>query len=192
MDYQDDTKETLSIKNMVCRRCVETVQRVVCDLELPVQSVEMGMARFQAPLTKKEREALGLRLEAHGFSILTSRPAELVERIKQLIQERVRHPEEGGHEQKLSSDLAEKLRYDYSHLSKLFSTTEGITIERYFTLQRLERTKELLAYNESSITQIAEELGYSNAAHLASSFKKETGMRPRDFRKTKQKRGGIP
>lgn len=192
MENKADPKETISIKNMVCRRCVDTVDRVLRELELPFQCVEIGSASFQAPLTKTQREALEIRLEAQGFSILTSRQAQLVERIKKRVQDRVRHPESEGVEQKLSSDLAEQLRYDYSHLSKLFSSIEGITIERYFILQRLERTKELLAYNERSITQIAQEAGYSNAAHLASSFKKETGMRPRDFRKAKMKPGGIP
>jgi len=184
-------QNTIHIRNMVCRRCVDTVNESARRLELPVLDIQMGYACFATTLSPEQLTSFKTELEKHGFEILTTRQAKTVERIKLLIQERIRDPETED-SRKLSAHLSDTLHYEYSHLSKLFSASEGITIERYFALQRLERTKELLAYNELTITQIAEEVGFSNAAHLASSFKKETGMRPSEFRKQTTSSRKIP
>ena len=171
----------LAIKNMVCPRCIETVERIAKEKGLTPDSVTLGLAVFPEQLSDKQREAFTRGLEAAGFEIVESSKTRKINEIKTLIIERIHYSGDSS-DQNLSDYLSSKLYYDYSRISKLFSSIEGITVERYVTLQKIERAKELLVYDQHSIAEIAEELGYSSPSHFSNRFKNETGMSPKEFK----------
>jgi len=172
---------SITIKNMVCPRCIQSVEQIASNLGLPLLQVKLGEATFEGTLTEDRKSELSKKLAEAGFEIVENSNTRRINRIKTLIIERVHH-QEAAPEQNLSDYLSSKLNYEYSRISKLFSSIEGITIERYATLQRIERAKELLVYDQQSITEIAEELGYSSPAHFSNRFKSETGMTPKQFK----------
>ena len=171
----------LIIKNMVCRRCIQTVERIAREAGLVPDKLELGEIILPHPPAAEQARVLRAGLEEAGFAILESESARLINQVKSLIIDRIHHGQ-GSSALKLSAYLAQETHSDYSRLSKLFSATESVTIERYATLQRVERVKELLTYGELSISEIADELEYSSAAHLSSQFKQMTGMSPSAFR----------
>lgn len=170
------------IKNMVCPRCIEAVRRSFEELEIPFDSIELGKVSIPTPLSSNQKESLSKSLTSAGFELLESKNAALISQIKSLIIEQIHHTDQNLSEN-FSTFLAEKLQHEYSSLSRLFSQVEGITIERFVTRQKIERVKELLFYDQLSLSQIAFELNYSSVAYLSSQFKKETGMTPSEFKK---------
>ncbi|MDQ8180522.1 AraC family transcriptional regulator [Pelagicoccus sp. SDUM812005] len=180
----NEESERVAIKHMVCPRCIATVESIVLQLGFKVESVTLGEAWLGQRLTQDELSLLAEKLEANGFEILVSKERRLINKIKSLILERI-HYSDMSTPEKLSVFLANSLRQDYSYLSKVFSSVEAMTIERYFMLQRVERAKELLSYDEQNVTEIAEMLDFSSAAHFSAQFKRETGMSPREFKSTK-------
>lgn len=124
-------------------------------------------------------------LEALGFELLEDRRLQLVERIRTAVVRLVHHNDGMPLRERLSDYLTRQLGHDYSALSKLFSEVSGTTIEKYFIAQKIERAKELLRYDELSLSQIADSLGYSSAAYLSAQFKSVTGMTPSRFRQQK-------
>lgn len=177
----------IHIKNMVCPRCIMAVRQILDKLEIPYLSVELGEAWLKQPLKDQQKAALRSELESIGFELLEDQRQQLVEQIKRSIIELV-HQENNELKINLSDFLAEQCHHDYSFLSKLFSEVCGITIEKYFIHQKIERVKELLAYNELSLSEIALLLNYSSTAHLSAQFKSVTGMTPTQF---KQQESGM-
>lgn len=175
-----DTK--LYIKNMVCPRCIAAVKQTFEDLEIPVRRVDLGEVETANPVSLTEKQALGEKLQSGGFELLEPGSSSLISKIKDLIIKQVHYTEEPL-EVNFSTYLSEKLHHDYSYLSRLFSSVESITIEKYITSQKIEKVKELLFYNELTLSEISYRLGYSSVAHLSSQFKKETGMTPTAFKK---------
>lgn len=186
-----DTDRNLYIKNMVCDRCVMAVTNVLAQLGLTPVSVTLGRAELPQPPTDEQRQALRLALDDLGFELIDDQRIRIVEHIKQLLIELTR---QSGKRPKtnLSHYLAEQCRHDYSALSRLFSETQGITIEKYFIAQKIERAKELLEYGELSLNEIADQLGYSSAAHLSSQFKTLTGLTPRQYKQRKEEHRRMP
>lgn len=178
----DAVPETLYIKNMVCDRCIAAVRDVLrrCGVE-PV-SVALGEALLPQPCGGTLRTAIRRELEALGFELLEDRRLQLVERIRTAVVRLVHHNDGTPPRERLSDYLTRQLGHDYSALSKLFSEVSGTTIEKYFIAQKIERAKELLRYDELSLSQIADSLGYSSAAYLSAQFKSVTGMTPSRFR----------
>lgn len=172
---------TLTIKNMVCPRCIDAVTRIAESAELQPIQVTLGEVILSDPPTPFQKENFAKHLEENGFAIVESEQSRLISQIKTLIIDRI-HYRNDFPEFKLSVYLSQKLNYDYSRLSKLFSSMEGITIERFATLQRLEKAKELLIYDQQNISEIAAQLDYSSSAHLSAQFKRETGMTPSEFK----------
>ncbi len=172
----------LSIKHMVCARCVETVRELLREADLPPVSVSLGEVLLRRSPSVEQLAALSRKLKNHGFALIETESARLLNQVKALIVERVHHGRGEPH-LKLSAYLAKHTGCDYARLSKLFSTVESMTIERYATRQRIEKVKELLVYDENSISEIAELMDYSSPAHLSAQFKQVTGMTPRAFRK---------
>ena len=129
-----------------------------------------------------EREALRVALQAEGFDLVDDREAVIIARIKAAIVKLVHHDGELKGRVKLGDHLAGLLLKEYSGLSALFTQVEGITIEQYFLLQRLERVKELIKYGEFTMSEIADRTGFSSVAHLSTQFKKLTGMTPTAFK----------
>lgn len=179
--------ETLHIKNMVCNRCTRVVQASLEKLGMHPLSVELGQATLAHRLTEEERETVRRELESWGFELIDDKRSLLVEQIKNAIIELVHYKGESPRTN-LSDYLADKLHRDYGTLSKLFSETMHTTIEKYWIAQKIERAKELLVYDELTLNEIADELGYSSAAYLSTQFKSVTGLTPGYFKKIKENR----
>lgn len=175
----------LYIKNMVCDRCIMAVRQLLRRMGIAPQSVELGVVRLTEELSKEQLEMLQKDLLQLGFELLDDKRQQTIDRIKTLIVDLV-HYHDNRSELNLSDYLAQQLHSEYSSLSKLFSEFTGITIERYFILQRIERIKELIFYDQLSLTEIAYKLNYSSVAYLSSQFKQITGMTPSQFKALKK------
>ncbi len=179
----------LYIKNMVCDRCKMVVKAELEKAGLHPQQVELGEVTLDRELGSAEKEEIGRQLEALGFELIDDRKSRLIEKTKTLIIERV-HRHDGNLKENLSDYLSHQLGHDYKYISNLFSEIEGTTIEKYFIAQKTERVKELLVYDELSLSEIAFRLNYSSVAHLSAQFKKVTGLTPshfKDLRSNKRK-----
>jgi AraC family transcriptional regulator len=171
----------LFIKNMVCPRCISAVERVLNDLDLHPQHVALGEAVIAAEPDEVQLSALREKLQEQGFELLEDNKSQVADRIKSIIINHIHHSGEGS--VVFSELLASALHRDYSGLSKLFSAQEDITIEQYIILQKIEKVKELLQYNQLTLSEIADMLGYSSVAHLSAQFRKTVGITPSVFRK---------
>jgi AraC family transcriptional regulator len=173
----------LSIRNMVCDRCIRLVREELTKLGLDVRRVELGEAEVADGTRAIDLERIRGMLAENGFELLEDRRKKIIEAIKVEIVKLVhRSPEAAGRRPKLSTQLSKALGQDYHGLSTLFSTIEGITIEQYFIEQRIERVKELLKYGEQTLSEIAWHMGYSSVQHLSNQFRQVTGMTPTAFR----------
>jgi len=150
-------------------------------------SVELGEVETEKEISEKQKEVLLENLQALGFDLMDDKKTKTVERIKNLIVDLVHH-KNNDLKINLSDYLAENLNQDYNSLSNLFSEIENTTIEKYFISQKIEKVKELLIYNELSLSEIADILNYSNVAHLSNQFKKITGFTPTSFKQSKDKK----
>ena len=177
---------TISVRNMVCPRCIMAVQQILNRLHIKAESVKLGKIELSEPLTQKASLELKQELENIGFGWIENKQQKIAEQIKNAIIHLIRNEEKLG-KVNLSSYLSDICHSDYSSISKLFSECEGITIERYFIMQKIERVKELLSYDELSISEIADRLNYSSIAHLSTQFKSITGVTPTQFKQ----RGNI-
>lgn len=172
---------------MVCGRCKMVVKSEFEKLGLQTISVELGEVELQDPINEGQKEVLLKNLQTLGFDFIDDKKSKTIEKIKNLIVDLVHHK---NNELKvnLSDYLVENLNQDYSTLSNLFSEVESTTIEKYFISQKIEKVKELLIYNELSLSEIADILNYSNVAHLSNQFKKITGFTPTYFKQLKDKK----
>lgn len=180
------TTRKIYIKNMVCDRCRRVVAEELQKLGYPVEQVTLGEAEVAAGEIDLER--IREVLEKNGFELLDDRKTQLIEKVKVAIIELVHQAGEQELHTNTSDYIAEKVGLDYNYLSSLFSSFEGITIEKYLILQRIERVKELLVYDELSLKEIAFKLGYSSVAHLSNQFKKVTGLTPSHFKQVRSER----
>lgn len=156
-------------------------------LGLHYRTVELGEAETIEDITKGQLEQLRAGLKKTGLELMDDRKSILVEKIKALIIEMVHYTDEQI-KTNLSDYLMEKLNYDYTYLANLFSEVKGTTIEQFYLSHKIEKVKELLVYNELSLTEIAYKLHYSSVAHLSNQFKKMTGLTPSHFKTLKHKR----
>ncbi|WP_343593705.1 AraC family transcriptional regulator [Flavobacterium sp.] len=176
----------LYIKNMVCSRCKMVVKSEFEKLGLQTIAVELGEVELEEEISDKQKEVLLENLQILGFDLIDDKKTKTVEKIKNLIVDLVHH-KNNDLKINLSDYLAENLNQDYNSLSNLFSEIENTTIEKYFISQKIEKVKELLIYNELSLSEIADILNYSNVAHLSNQFKKITGYTPTSFKQSKDK-----
>lgn len=175
----------LGIKNMVCPRCISAVRNELENLDIEYLSVGLGEIILKEELNETKANTLKYALEKIGFELLEDRKTKIVEKIKNFIIEMVHHqedPERMGH---LIEQLPGIIGSSYSSISKLFSETEGLSIERFLILQKIEKAKEFLIYDELSIKEIAFSLNYSNSQHFSNQFKSITGMSPIAFKKNR-------
>lgn len=171
----------LTIKNMVCPRCITSVEQILKSNKLEARYVRLGEVELIGELSPAQKQQLADDLKGTGFELLDDQKTQQIEKVKNLLIQKV---QSGNIEEHFSiiKYLSKNIYKDYSTVSRLFSEVEGITIEQFFILQKIEKTKELLAYNEQSLSQIALDLGYSSTQHLSGQFKKLTGMTPSEFR----------
>lgn len=172
----------LTIRNMVCDRCRAAVARVLEAQGLSVKRIDLGEVELHGAPKSDELDALRGALRVEGFELVDDREAVTIARIKAAIVKLVHHDGDLQGRVKLGDHLSALLNKEYSGLTSLFTEVEGITIEQYFLLQRMERVKELVKYGEHTMSEIADRTGFSSVAHLSAQFKKLTGMTPTAFK----------
>lgn len=178
---------TLYIKNMVCPRCIQSVREIITKAELDLVHIELGKVVVRNKVGREQLKEIGEQLMNGGFELLRDKTRKIIEEIKTEIINRVHYEKEMGGHVNISSHISAKIGLDYSYLSKLFSSVEGITIEKYLIRQKIERAKELLVYDELSLKEISYELGYSSPQHLSAQFKKVTGLSPSGFKRSQSR-----
>ncbi|MFN2374122.1 MAG: helix-turn-helix domain-containing protein [Cyclonatronaceae bacterium] len=178
----------LYVKYMVSLRCKMVVKAEIENLGLDCISVDLGQAEVKGDIPEELLETLRTNLKKSGLEILDDKKKILVERVKGVIIEMIHYADEFPTVND-SDYISEKLGYDYTYLSNLFSEVKGITIQQYIIMHKIEKVKELLLYDELNLTEIAAELNYSSVSHLSNQFKKITGLTPTYFKTLRQKRG---
>jgi AraC-like DNA-binding protein len=171
----------LYIKNMVCNRCIKAVTNILHQMQIPSANVLLGEARLDEELNVIQVEEIRNKLKDEGFELIDDKKTRVIEKIKRLLIERAGSELDEVNDN-LSDYLINHLHLDYPYLSGLFSSVEGITIEKFYIAQKIEKAKELLVYGELSLSEIAYKLGYSSVQHLSNQFKKVTGLTPSHFK----------
>jgi len=174
----------LYIKNMVCYRCQMVVKYELEKLGLHHTRIELGETEIMEELSTEQWENLSISLKNIGLELMADKKTIMAERIKTIIIELV-HYNDDQIKTNLSDYLSEKLNYNYSYLSNLYSEVKGTTIEKFYLSSKIERVKELLVYDELNLSEIAFKLHYSSVAHLSNQFKKMTGLTPSHFKNLK-------
>jgi AraC-like DNA-binding protein len=175
------------IKNMVCIRCKMIVKQELKRLSFHYIKVELGEVEIIEDVSAAQMMLFKSNLLKYGLELLDDKKSILIEKIKKVIVELIHYADEPTKEN-FSDYLSEKLNYDYTYMANLFSEVVGINIEHYIIMHKIERVKELLVYDELSLTEIADKLHYSSVAHLSNQFKKITGLTPSYFKKFKENR----
>jgi AraC family transcriptional regulator len=177
--------DILMIKNMICHRCIISVEDILNKSAVPFRKVLFGEIHLTNELSREQKEKLSANLKNEGFELIDNHKNGLIEKIKLLVIKRARNEVDKKEIRlNLSIYLSEELHYEYTHLSSLFSEVEGRTIENFFIEQRIEKAKELIFFGQKTLSEIAYELDYKSSAYLSSQFKKITGTTPSDFKES--------
>jgi len=159
------------------------VEKTLESSSIPFEQVTIGEVLLKDKLSSDQAGILKDKLAVIGLELIDNRMSGLIEKIKSLVIKKARNEvDEKDQQLKLSNYLAARLHHEYTYLSSIFSSIEGRTIENYFIEQRIEKVKELLVYNEMTLSEISYQLDYSSVAHLSNQFKKVTGLTPSHFR----------
>lgn len=177
----------LFIKHMVCRRCKLVVKSELEKLGLTLLSVDLGEVALMEPITNAQRLEVAKQLKLFGFELMDDKKSKVIDKIKTLLIDLVHH-QPRQLKTNLSTYLSSQLMQDYSTLSNLFSEVEATTIETFFIHQKIERVKELLLYDELTLSEIAFQMNYSSVGYLSNQFKKVTGFSPSYYKKLKDKK----
>ena len=177
----------LYIKYMVSLRCKLLVKEELLKLGIHYVILDLGMVDILEDITAEQHDILKANLFKSGLELLDDKKAILIERIKNVIVEMIHYSDEIPLVN-YSDYISEKLDYDYTYLSNIFSEVKGITIQQFIIINKIERVKELLLYDELNLTEISYKLHYSSVAHLSNQFKKITGLSPSYYKTLKQKR----
>lgn len=175
---------------MVCIRCQMVVKDELEKLGLHYVDVKIGEASIIENILPEQLDQLDIALRKSGLQLMDDKKSILVEKIKSAITELVHYTDEQI-KVNLSDFLSDKLNHDYTYLANLFSEVKGTTIEKYYLAHKIEKVKELIVYDELSLTEIAYKMHYSSVAHLSNQFKKITGLTPSHFKILKNKRRGT-
>ena len=177
---------TLYIKNMVCNRCIRVVKEEFTKLGLKVRSIELGIVEIEGLIDSDSLKHIKEILIKNEFELIEDKKKYIIDRIKTTIIEVIHHKKAIPEQYNFSKNLSNIINYDYSYLSNLFSKIEGITIEKYIIKQKIEKAKELIKYNELSLSEISFQLGYSSAQYFTNQFKKITNQTPSMYKKSKK------
>lgn len=177
----------LYVKYMVSLRCKMLVKEELKKLGIPFVVVDLGVVEIMGELTQDQHDQLKTNLLQSGLELLDNKKAILIEKIINVIVEMIHYSEEVP-KVNYSDFISEKLDYDYTYLSNIFSEVKGITIQQFIIIHKIERVKELLLYDELNLSEISYKLNYSSVAHLSNQFKKVTGLTPSYYKKLKKKR----
>ncbi len=168
---------------MVCPRCISSVKQILSEMNIPYSEVKLGEAIVNIEKGKIDLALFEKKLKEIGFELIDDKKSKILSQIKTEIIKYIHFSPDFVKKVNFSDYLSEKIGYDYSYLSKLFSSAEAQTIEKYIIQQKIEKVKELLIYNELSLSEISYELDYSSVQHLSRQFKDVTGMTPTAFKK---------
>lgn len=177
----------LHVKYMVSLRCKMLVQEQLQKLKIKQAIVELGKIELLEDITVQQRQQLKENLLKSGLELMDDKKSILIEKIKNVITEMIHYSDEIP-KVNYSDYISEKLGYDYTYLSNIFSEVNGINIQQYIIIHKIERVKELLIYDELNLTEISYKLHYSSVAHLSNQFKKITGLTPTFYKQLKDKR----
>ena len=177
----------LYIKYMVSQRCKMIVEEELKKLGLRFIIVDLGMVEIMEDITFSQHEQMKKNLLKSGLELLDDKKSILIEKIKNVITEMI-HYSDDLPKINYSDFISEKLNYDYTYLSNIFSEVKGITIQQFIIIHKIERVKELILYDELNLTEISYKLHYSSVSHLSKQFKKVTGLSPTYYKQLKQKR----
>lgn len=189
MQSSPEVKVKLYIKYMVSLRCKLLVEEELRRSGIRNSLIDLGVVTLQEEITPEQHEQLKTNLLKSGLELLDDKKSILIERIKNVVIEMIHYSEELP-KVNYSDYISEKLGYDYTYLSNIFSEEKGITVQQYIINNKIERVKELLLYDELNLTEISYRLHYSSVAHLSNQFKKITGISPSYFKKLKLKHRG--
>jgi AraC family transcriptional regulator len=177
----------LHVKNMVCDRCVLSVRNQLESLNFVVKDITLGTVDVYPDPTGEQLQDISSSLSLLGFELLDKEKDQLIERIKNQVIDLVHYSNLNEITQSLMVIISERLKKDYAFLSRLFSDSEGLTIEKYIIHQKIEKVKELIEYGELNLSEISYKMGYSSSAHLSTQFKSVTGITPSQYRVSDQK-----
>jgi AraC-like DNA-binding protein len=172
------------IKNMVCGRCISAVTTIFNEAQVNIKSISLGEVETESEIVEEDLQSIEKHLLETGFERIKDSAHQIVEKIKNFIIFKISELDIDENFL-LSEFLTSKFHKDYSSLSKTFSQNENITLEQFFILQKIEKVKELLLYNEFTLTEIAGKLGYKSVQHLSSQFRNSSGFTPTEFKKLK-------
>ncbi len=172
---------------MVSNRCKLAVKEELNKLGLHFIVVDLGEVEIMEDITEEQKEQLRLGLTSSGLELMDDKRAVLIEKIQNVITKMI-HDSEELPRVNYSDYISEKLNYDYTYLSNLFSEVKGITIQQFIIVHKIEKVKELLFYDELNLTEISYRMHYSSVAHLSNQFKKVTGLTPSAYKNLKEKR----
>lgn len=172
---------------MVCSRCKMVVKSELEKLGLHPLAVDLGEVEIADELQGYQRQDVHVALQKFGFALLDDKRSIIIERIKNLIVDLVQN-KNSQLKINLSDYLSRELNHDYTYITNLFTQVEGTTIEQYFIAQKIERVKELLVYDEMTLSEISYQLNYSSVSHLSKQFKKVTGLTPSHYKQLKEKK----
>lgn len=181
-------KLTLNIKNMVCNRCIKVVSEEMKKLGYKILDISLGEVIISG-FDSIDMDKIKLILEENGFELIDDKNSRIIEKIKLTIINKIRDLSEGkASKVNFVKEITDESHLSYQYVSTLFSSIEGITIEKYVILQKIEKVKELLVYDEFTLSEIAYRLDYSSVQHLSNQFKKVTGLTPSYFKQFKEHR----
>ncbi|WP_426493224.1 AraC family transcriptional regulator [Hymenobacter sp. 102] len=172
----------LHIKNMVCPRCIDAVRNLLEQAGYRPTDVTLGQAQLDQS-TPADPASVAPMLREAGFDVIMGRADQLTEQIKSALVEYLEHLRTARMPLTTSAFLTDRFAATYSHLSKVFSRTANLTIEKYLIRLKIERVKEMLSYNEMTLSEIAEHMRYSSGQHLSNQFRQVTGRSVSEFRR---------
>jgi AraC-like DNA-binding protein len=172
---------------MVSLRCIMVVKEELRELGINFANVDIGEVELLSKISSTQRESLKLSLKKIGLELLDDKKSILIDKIKNEVIKMIHHSESLPNIN-FSDFISEKLGYDYTYLSNVFSEVQGITIQQFIIFNKIEKVKELLLYNELNLTEISYQLDYSSVSHLSNQFKKVTGLTPSFFKHMKEMR----
>jgi AraC-like DNA-binding protein len=174
----------LFIKYMVSIRCISAVSAILKECKIQPHNTQLGEIEIPDDVSSEQIKLLDQKLKQAGFELMEDKKAQMIEKTIGVIIDMI-HNQEDGPKVNYSDYISEKLHFDYTYISNVFSHIKGITIQQFIIIHKIERIKELIIYNELSISEIAWKLNYSSAAHLSNQFKKITGLTPSSFKALK-------
>lgn len=169
------------VQNMVCPRCVESIEGTLNKLKIEFDSISIGEIELSEKINNNLFIELEHKLNEKGFTILKEEKLIIVEKVKNLIHVKVANMTFSS--EKFSVEISKNLGYNYSYVSRVFSSNTGLTIEKYLLKCKIDKVKELIKFQKFSIKEIAYLLDYNSLSHLSNHFKRETGMNPSQFKK---------